>query len=111
VVGDKPTSEPRGLPALTVNVSPVSDVDDQDQETLVVDLVEDAIIADTNAPGSPPAELFDATRSRLIGQVTDGIGDPVAVFCGNPLQRTLGPLLDEEGVGQSISPSSISRMA
>jgi hypothetical protein len=52
----------------------VADVHHQDHETLVVDLVEDAIITDTNPPDVATAEFLDAMGSGFIGQPADGTG-------------------------------------
>lgn len=60
--------------ALPVDFSPVADVHHHDQETLVVDLVEDAIITDTNPPGVSSAEFLDSLWSGFIGQPADGTG-------------------------------------
>jgi hypothetical protein len=49
----------------------VADVHHPGQESLVVDLVEDTILTDTNPPSIPPAELFDSMGSGLIGKAPD----------------------------------------
>jgi hypothetical protein len=61
----------------------VADVHHQDNETLVVDLVEDAIITDANSLGVPAAKLLDSAGSRLIGQAADCTGYSVSVLCGD----------------------------
>jgi len=60
--------------ALPVYFSPVADVHHQDPETLVVDLIEDAIITDTNPSSVSTAEFLDAMGSGFIGQSADGTG-------------------------------------
>jgi hypothetical protein len=62
------------LGPLLVYFSPVADVHHQDQETLVVDLVEDAIITDTNPTGVSSAKFLDSLGSGFIGQPADGTG-------------------------------------
>jgi hypothetical protein len=52
----------------------VADVHHHDQETLVVDLEEDAIITDTNPLGVSSVELLDSLWSGFIGQPADGTG-------------------------------------
>lgn len=66
------------------DLSPMADVHHQDQETRVVDLVEDAIITDANWPGIPPAEFLNSMGPGLIGQAADGTGYPVPVLCADP---------------------------
>jgi hypothetical protein len=69
--------------ALPVDLSPVADVYHQDQEPIVVDLVEHAIIADANPPRIPSAELLDSMRSRLVDQTADSRGYPFLVLRGD----------------------------
>lgn len=63
-----------------VDLSSVADVDHQDQKMVIVDLVENAVVTDPNAPGISPTEFLNSMRSGIIRQAADGIGNPLSVL-------------------------------
>ena len=57
--------------AASVNVAPMSDADDEDDQCGVVDLVDDAVVADPNTPRTRLAgERLDARRAWVVGGAT-----------------------------------------
>ena len=57
----------------SVRFAPVRRADDKYQQTVVVDLVDDAIFADANPPFQRKAfQFFGAVRTRIISQPING---------------------------------------
>ena len=61
------------LSAALVDVAAVSDGDDEDEENLVADLVDDAVVAGADPPLAVPTdELLGSARTRLVCKQLDG---------------------------------------
>jgi hypothetical protein len=54
----------------------MSDGDDRNDKLSVVDLVNDAVVTDPDAPGLPTLELFATRRAGIIPQFHHLIFDP-----------------------------------
>ena len=67
----------------------MADFHDKYDQTVVVNLVQDAVIIDANTPRVSAGELLGARRSSLISQPMDGGNDPVLILFGDSRQRPL----------------------
>jgi hypothetical protein len=59
----------------SIYVLPVSNRDDEDQESIIVYLVDHAVGTDADAPGWTPGELLASGRARVICEVTNSVDD------------------------------------
>jgi len=65
----------------------VAEADDEDQELVVVDLVDDSVVADANTPAplvSATCEPLDARGARLDGKSSNSKSNALAVRFGCP---------------------------
>ena len=70
----------------SVDVTPIADFDDGDDEFVVDDLVENAVVALAEAVLLLATQLFAPGRARFGGQGLDPFDDAFAVLEGNGLQ-------------------------
>ncbi len=56
---------------LTVNLAPVANVHDGDGLVRVINLVDDAVIAETNPPATAVSQFFASGRPRILPQGID----------------------------------------
>jgi hypothetical protein len=58
-----------------IDFTPVPDVDDQYQQPLVLDLIDNAVVADADVPERLRAGEFEAAgRARIVGEGQNGNG-------------------------------------
>lgn len=81
-VGNAPVRTPKEFGSAAVDFAPVTDVDHQDHEVVVLDLVEDSIGANANTPPVPPRELLCTGGPGCGMERADGFDEagPVAGF-------------------------------
>lgn len=68
-------------PSAVVDVSPVADAENRDDQYVILDVVDDLIVADTNAAlAIASCELDGALRAWFTGQGLDGALDPLLIL-------------------------------
>jgi hypothetical protein len=79
---------------LSVDFSPVADLNHNNDEDFVVNFVDDSVIANTDAPCVSARQLLDPCGPRLLGQILYCTRDPIAVGLSGFCQLPLGAPLD-----------------
>ena len=59
----------------SVYIFPISDGDDQDEKSVVMDFVDHSVSADTNTPGWATREFLASRRARISGKLSDRVND------------------------------------
>ena len=60
---------------LSVHVLSISDGDDQDDKSVIMDLVKHSVIPDADTPSRAAGKFLTARRSGVRTQLTDGVDD------------------------------------
>lgn len=71
-----------------VDITAVTERDHRDNENVVIDRVNDAIVSNANTETGPPLECFGTRRPRLLTQECDRTTNAVAILMVDSLQRT-----------------------
>jgi hypothetical protein len=88
-----------GESEIPVNIFPVGDTDYQDEKDIVLNLVEDAIIPDTNPIGVCFPFQFLGTRwTRKVRQGVDSVGNSLPDLFRDPGQFRRGGRLDFDSI-------------
>ena len=81
---------------LSVDITTMADLDDQDDEIQVLNLVQDSIVPLSNSVVIVPREFLGPCRSRVTRQRCDFRDDPPAVLPGDGFDLLAGRRLDEQ---------------
>ena len=94
----------------SVNITPVPNVQHSYTLLLVINFVNDAIIANTNAPAIASRQLSASLRTRVLTKRIDRIAHSLVRFVRQLFQFLLSAAQDEDSVGH-LRLRSISEMA
>src|SRR6185295_16628377 len=87
---------------LPVDLPPMADANDEDEKSVSIDLVDHAIVADTNSPQAGVLALQRLADLRLLGEAIDRGDDSDAVGLRDPRERFLRAVLNLGRVGHAV---------
>jgi hypothetical protein len=83
------------LSGLTIDVATMSDGDDLDTSSIVIDDVQDAVVSDPHPIRALPLELDDAGWPRSQAESGDPFDDPIVCAAWKDAQLALGRSLEQ----------------
>ena len=86
---------------LPIHLAAVTDTDDQHDKFLVMHLIHNAIVADTDTAEPREFALQHPTRCGIRFEFIDGADDAQLILMGNLCQRLGRALLNADGVGHA----------
>lgn len=100
-----PRKRPGWRGGLAVDLAAVADFEDGDVASFVVDFINDAVVALTDAVGGGVVNLNAARRTRVGGQRFDAAQDAKSVSLGNGFHIAGNTGLDNQLVGSGHAES------
>lgn len=79
----------------TVDIPPMPNGYDKNYEILILDLIDDPVITDADAPSFSASELFDSHRSGLFGKFPYSRSNSITIWLRNSGQLFLGTPFNE----------------